>query len=714
MAEAKKTAKAVSRDTAIVLALLGFLFLVRVMFLGADPPLHLSGSSDVYTDPPQYTLWAKQLVQQGDLNPLGDTRLPFFLKSTVTVLAVAVFKVLGVGFWQSNLVGLLFSFGGLLFFFLFVRRRAGSLAGIFFLGLIAFNYNQIFYGRLPFLEHAMFFFAALALFLLTYFKKRPAYLLAGMSLAVAIFFGKVIGVVFLFPFACLLIYRFVYEDERARREKILDVAAFVIGFAAVTVFWLFFSYLPMQKQVAGYLGEQAVDLYGAPEGLESFDDFLWKMVSFGVVSNLFPRMIVVALLGVVFICMAAFHVSSGKSWREGFGELNSGHVFMAAMIIAFYGSLMIWNYRPLRYELVLIYPFCAAAAVVLSMLWRESRKPDRRRVPWLFYVLLIPITMVVVTQIYNGLMDRFGGDFAFDDNKYLLGVIAAIVAAWIGAATAIYLKGKIPANRFFRQIIVVLAVGGVIGWGASDYFNWMKRRSYTAQDNSADLSMILSPGAVLSGPYAAHLTLGGNLGTLIHMFGVSEVDTTLFARFPVTHLLLDQANETRARDDHPRLMGGAAHICTYHVGAKKIRLFRVAPYTRNARAFAYERSHFETAVDLYRADSVEAANRYAVEFMRLHPNNISGNLMVAEFARKSKQFDHAEMMFKKAVEFSPTNYNLNATLGQFCIDRFDQTGDSRCRKVGLEYLEEAHRLAPTARKVNETLNKLKGIKDGDG
>lgn len=698
---------------AVAFCLLALLFLVRVWYLDADPPLGLSGSSSVYTDPSQYTLFAKMYVQSGDANPYHEDRFVLFIKSAVTLLAVVVFKLFGVGLGQSHLTGLLYSFGGVLLFFLFLRKVAGLRTGLFFLALILFDYNQLFYGRLPFLEHAMFFYAALAIFLLTYFRGGWGHLLAGISLAVSVFFGKIIGLPFLFPFACFLAYRYAHEDTGSRRGRAAKPVLFAAGFAFMTLVWMVFSYLPLPSRVTGYVSEQAVGLYGPPDGLQSMGDFIWSMVSFGIDSNLFPRMSVVAVLGAIMLCMILYHVSRRRSWKEGFGSFNAGHIFVAATIVAFYGSLMIWNYRPLRYQLVLIYPFCAAAAMILTMLWRQWRTPDNNRTPWLFYPLSFPLFLIVVSQGYSALMDQLGFEFAFEDRKYLVILLAAVATAGAGVAIKLYRSSRLPRASLVGKVVVIAVIAWVIGSGFVDYGDWWRKPTFTARDNARDLEMILSPEAVLSGPYAAEFAVAGKLGAVIHMFGVVHVDRELFERFPVTHLLLDKGNETRARNDYPRLMGTAVHLCTYHVRLKKVRLFRIAGRTGNQQADSYQRSAFELALDYYRADSVARADRYAMEWVRDHPHSISGPLMLAERAQKAGHFEEAEVLFKKAVEFSPTNYNLNSRLAMFYKDRFDATGDVRYKSGGIDYFECALRYAPHVEKMKRAYAELKGT-DFDG
>jgi len=172
------------------LALLALVALLRSYQLGADPPLGLSISTGEQTDPPQYTLFARNYVQTGDFDPFDDARRAVFLKSSVTALAVAVFSLLGAGLWQAHLVGLLLGLAALVLFWLFMRKVAGPLAGLLFLFLAAFNYNLIFFGRLPFLEQALVFWAFLAAALLAYGRRPAIAAAAGASLALGITSAK--------------------------------------------------------------------------------------------------------------------------------------------------------------------------------------------------------------------------------------------------------------------------------------------------------------------------------------------------------------------------------------------------------------------------------------------------------------------------------------------------------------------------------------------
>ena len=122
----------ISHKTELILffLLIALALTIRLNQLWADPPVNLSTSQDVYTDPAQYTSYARNLILYGSFNPLHDYRLVFFLKSVTNVAAWLVFSIFGAGFWQGNLVGLLFSFPTVILLYFIVRKVAGNLAAL--------------------------------------------------------------------------------------------------------------------------------------------------------------------------------------------------------------------------------------------------------------------------------------------------------------------------------------------------------------------------------------------------------------------------------------------------------------------------------------------------------------------------------------------------------------------------------------------------------
>jgi len=170
---------------------------------------------------------------------------------------------------------------------------------------------------------------------------------------------------------------------------------------------------------------------------------------------------------------------------------------------------------------------------------------------------------------------------------------------------------------------------------------------------------------------------------------------------------MDPSNETRAINDYPDVMDSAVHMLTYHVGLKKIRLYRVAGCTDNHEADSYQLSHFENVLKLYNEGSVNEANELALAYIKKYPENISCHSLVAEGAVQNNYLDIAHGAFKKAVEFSPTNYHLNARLAKFLKDQYEVSGDQRLLDESLYYFEQAIKYAENVAKIKRTYYELK-------
>ncbi len=703
-------------EIVVGLVLLLIVLGLRLWDLEADPPSDLAVSSSIYTDGPSYTMYARSFVTSGQLNPLGDFRHPFFIESSVTALAIVIFEALGTGLWQSNLVGVFYSFGSMILLFFFLRRTSGRLAAWLFLLMIGLNYNLMFYGCLPFLEHAMQFWASLALVIIAYSHRPWTYLLAGLSLAVGIFYGKIIGLVFLFPFLCFLVYQALHERKGIPKGRWFGALSFLIGLVSGATVWLVATYLPASTEVTRYVGEHTVGMYGAPEALQSVGDFLWAMVSFGVLSNLFPRMPLMALLATALILIVIYHAVRPDSWRRGFGRIGSSHVFVVASIGAFFGSLMIWNYRPLRYELALIYPVYAAAAMVLGIIWGKWRQVQPGSVAWPFYPFCFVIILVVSAQVMSGLADFAGMEFAWEVDKVPTMLIAALLTAGISCVASLFMAGRLRYLRIPGLVLAVMIPTIAVGNNIAKYVEAQHNRTYTLRDNSRDLSVILADDAVLSGPFGPAMALAAERSAVIHMFGALQVDTTLFERLPVTHLLLDKENANKAVGEYPEIMSQARHVCTYHVGPADVSLYRIAGVTGNAIADAYRPSLLEQAIDLRSQGDYVGAADFAERFVADIPDNITANLLLAELAEATGDFVRAEFFVERAARFSPTNQHLQATLGAFYTGRYRAGAGESYRTKAAACVRAALRLASQPGRQDEYrqwLEKLSADPDAD-
>ncbi len=686
----------------LLAALAAIALFLRCYFLSADPPVDLSYSTGVLTDPAQYTSFARNFVLWGSFNPLHDYRLVLFLKSLTTIVSFLVFSVLGTGYLQSNIVALLFSFPAIIFIYFAVRKLSGNLAALFFMALLAFDYNQIFFGRYPFLENSLIFGVSLSFLILVYSKKPAPSALAGVILGGGIFFGKTIGIIFMFPVVCFGLFEYFFKYRSDFKRFMLRHGLFWAGFLVVLAFWYFYSYRPMANSVEGYLEEQALGLYGAPDGLKSIWFFLYKYATFGATSKLFQRMPVAALLAWFFIALFFKKAVTKSGWEKNLSGWAPGLIFLIAWIIAAYGSLMIWNYRPLRYQTLVIYPAYALAGVALSQLWNARGRLFKDYISPIYapalYFLLLPPVFQLISFSYRGSVNTS----TFYDFEAAMFVVSALIAAAVFSIHLVYKRGlALPGRGILAGVAIVFLGVGIIP-NLLHYVRWTGEASFTSEAAAKDLATIVSPEAVLSGPYAARLTQDNRLLNLIHMFGVASVDTAFFRRYPVTHLLVDKPNYEAALKQYPEIMKKASLVTEYRITSRMILVYRIAGLTGNIQADNYIFSDYEKSRYYLSKGVMDSSDFYMRRYLGNCPENLSGNLTYGAAQFERGNMNEAGKYYNRALNFSPTDFHLRYKLGEFYIKMYEITSDSG-------YFEKAQRQFDLAEKYNNTSVMLKNI-----
>jgi tetratricopeptide (TPR) repeat protein len=374
-------------------------------------------------------------------------------------------------------------------------------------------------------------------------------------------------------------------------------------------------------------------------------------------------------------------------------------VFLAAMILAFHLSLMIWKYRPLRYQMVLIYPFCAGAAILIATLWRGWRKPAGEKVHWVFWPACAIMAVIPSYQLFAGFNEVIEGDWWASMARFGVPLSAPVFALIIGlivsrARTHGLSYRPVPA----RLLAACLIVGALFG-SVKSYIDWAFRPTFTIRDVNRDIALNVSPGALITGPYAQALTIENSVPALIHMFGTVRPDPEFFKRFPITHLLLDDGNIGWLSKDYPAVLDRHEHICTYFIGETKVRLVNVAGIADNPVAAAYRRSPLEETVIAYRLNDMARARAAIATFVERNPFSYAGDLHLFEMTNAAGDFDAAEAALKKAVEFSPTSYVLKVRLGRFYRDLARELKRPELRDLAARYYKEAVDLAPTAERT---------------
>jgi 4-amino-4-deoxy-L-arabinose transferase-like glycosyltransferase len=674
-------------ESLLFLLLIGLCTFLRFLYLSSDPPNGISLSTGIETDPPQYTLYARSEVLTGDWNPYGDNRYITYQYSLVTLVSRVVFGGFGIGTYQANLVGVILSLLSIFLFYLVLRKSFGNGVALLALFFIGTNYIGIFYGRRPFLENGMILLSVLALAALVFWEKKlPGHFLFGILVGTAIFFGKVIALAFL---GVPVVY-YLYKGAVLRNGNTFkQAAAMLAGLLILSATWFFLIYKPNTGYIQGYITEQAFGLYGYPEAFDSISKFIWKFLSFGIQSAFFDRMPMISTGSLVLIIIAAGRRIS-RDRQNSSGNHNLLLVSIIAWLFCFYIAEMPWNYRPLRYQTVMIFPLSTLAAILIAYLYNQKKAVNILNRSHIFNIVLFVLLMLFTYQIIRVIVVGRGGEFNYRDYISLVTAIALLVSFIYYILSWRMRKFVIELPRSFRYTLIGLIIVVSLYYQSKNYLAWADLPLYTARQASRDLSEVISPGAVLSGPYGPALALDNNLGCVIHFFGTSRPNPGLFRLFPITHLALDKANEGEARRLYPDVMNQAVLVSNYNINCKKVSVYKIAPYTGNRRALGYSPSVYEHAAGFYAVNQPDSGDYYLARFLELSSQNMTGYMWAGLRRLDTGDFGTAIEYFERAIEFSPTDFNLHFFLGNAYIAQAQLTGDESVREKGEAEIDSAH------------------------
>ncbi|MGB2696784.1 MAG: tetratricopeptide repeat protein, partial [Candidatus Zixiibacteriota bacterium] len=508
--------------------------------------------------------------------------------------------------------------------------------------------------------------------------------------------------------------------EKGKRIKPLPPILFLIGLLGAVLPWYLIIYNPVPGDVKFYLREMSVGLYGAPVALNSIKDFIYSIFSLGYVSgifkgapyragtDLFYRMPFLFLISCLFLIFYFFKIFKGNFLKK-IKSTSKSELYMVLWLIIGFMALMPWNYRPLRYQLLIIPPLCVLAGIALDKFLHPARSGEKEKLSWVYWIFFIPIFSILVFHLCTFYLRLFGKTGSFDSLVTFSVLLAiALIIVWY-----LFLKNKsktiltIPSFKLFGFLIIVILIFLI---NISPYISWAKNRQNSLIRSSQDLGKILNQGAVLSGPYASTLTQDNNLSFCFHMFGVVRVDTLLFKRYPITHLALESrgGNKERAFKDYPEVMKDARVVTNYILRGMPVEIYRIKEHTGNPEAEKYQLSDFERAKILIEDNKADSAITLLRKFNTENPQNLSAYLVLSDIFSQNQDYKEAVSELEKAIEFDKRNDILHYYLGY----RYFQLSDLEKNKLywerGVKAWEKSLQLNPRNSQLAQQLRKIKG------
>jgi tetratricopeptide (TPR) repeat protein len=267
---------------------------------------------------------------------------------------------------------------------------------------------------------------------------------------------------------------------------------------------------------------------------------------------------------------------------------------------------------------------------------------------------------------------------------------------------------------WFKYGIVIIAVLATVLPHARLYWKWSVAKTFNTVNIAHDLAQIISPEAIVSGPYAADLTQDNRIRNLIHMFGVATVDSAFFKKYPITHLLIDKPNATAAAKQYPNIMKRADLVGQYYMPTRPVHLYRIAGVTGNVLADNYILSDYEMCRHFFRNNQIDSGYYYLNKFLNEHPENHAANFFAAEIAREKEQLETAIDFIGRAINFSPTDFYLRLRLGEYYIKMYKNSKNTDYMNKAKAEFDMATKFNPDSRRLKREIdNLLKGKERGE-
>ncbi len=682
----------------------------RFVNLSADPPVDVSWSQDLLTDPPQYSSYARTAVAHGSWNPLGDERLIFFRKNITGIFAYVIFTLFGCSVTTANLTAVLLNLVAVGFLTWGVARAFGFIAGLGTAWVLAVNYLFASYGRQPFLEVASNACLAIAFWAILSSGRRWWWVVVGGLVAGAgTFFGKVTALHAAPVFVLAVIMQGLDDDSsfkgiaRWRRPF-----GYLVGFAFVGLVWYVFAYSAASTEVKAYLTEQSRTLYGAPVGLQSLSGFVRQFFSLGADTRILTWSPIAALVGLVGVCGLLIWSVRQRGNLPWWRQLSPAVFLTAGWFLCAYTAFSPFNYRPVRYQIVMWLPLAAAFGWVLQRLVSLTRAPSKftpiQSHWWVFPILFAALAIGFQHFVFENLLDPAGRGQATSSHTASI-IVSLLVTAgllWFASRPTPGTSNPPRTRVLFEVLVAVLFVAILVEQGRH-FVRWWNSPAHTIEHANEDLPRVLGPNAVVTGEWSAPLTqLAESPIGLIHFFSLQE-PKDFFVVKPITHVIVEDKQDGAFFKDFPDLAQKSPKITNYTVRNLRIGVWRVAESGGNAQAGGYEPSFLERLRQ-------EPANRpldSVLDNLTLRvadsANYYSGWAYAADIFRRADRKDEAVNAYAKALEFYPDDFILLAQAGDLAWEMYRTSGGPPERDRAIDYWQRALRITPNNAQIIDRL-----------
>ena len=661
----------------LLILLLGLAMRIYNPYL--DPPSAIGSiSQDLVTDPAHITSFAANKVVFGIWEPFPFPKWQVFKVALPELIAYFLFSLGKVNYFWSSLAGVIPSFIGLLLIIwsagIGQNQKRWLLALIAALFLVP-NFSLVTYNRTSFLECGLIFYFGLMVFLVHKYPRRLwSLLLVAFLIPLACLTGKAFGLSMALALGATLIF-----GTQESKWKNLGLMAVVGAISFIVLLYLFYG--GRIDAYSSYLNEQALSSHGPLDSIQSLRKLVEALLSYGTITRLFrasPFLFVSAYLAI--LSSIIYFRTSYDAFRNNF-RLRFALYWALALFLMFFP----FNYRPLRYSILLFLPLVLIITAISGINdFKKKSCPPKMAALTVIALFVLNYFFLIHLILDMFLIDGYPAN-AWTVYSFLFPVAVIVTVLMVQAKIHHTLARLLPKAK---AAILTLAACALI-FQTALYIDWARYSVKTIQDAADDLAEILDPSSVLTGPYAPRLTLGSSYRHFIYAFGLKRPEISIFDMFPISHVVVDLRNLEAASKDYPEI-SKADPIADYLVRGRTIFILKM-PRTIPG----YHQSEYETAAELLLQGNNEAAQRYNLSFLQKFPNNASARRQLAKIYLAEGKID--SMLF--TLDDLRRNCPDNISIQFFCAMRYEALGRSTGRQDLMELsrqtLEHAKRLDPT-------------------
>ncbi len=693
-------------------AILGALVL-RLAWPAADPPVRLSWSNGIYTDPPTMVHAARNAHLYGEW--IRDYNRDLYVYPLTNFLTWLSYLPVGPGrlptLILSALAGTL-TVAGLAWA---LWRSAGPRAAALGAVLAATCHWLVMYSRIPIAENVTGMLMTLACVAGISRGPRSQFLSGGLA-AAAVFFGKFHAVGFL-----LAMIAFVLMREQGLKGS----RPFLLGAGLAIGSWGLGIFLPHREEIVAHVIRQSTGYHGDLPFTVSLLNGLGEIFNTLRRSWMFYRM---PVCGIVGCFVAVWVLGNGAARRRG---LRDGHAIWAFWFLGMWIYFSLLSYKAPRYYVLVAPPLVALTAITLDRALARGARVIAAPVRWdehlplviglyafffgaidgakhyasmaLEYLILPPAR--ISDDAYNFVVRIFQNVDTFLQNVSWAGIFTIatyVLILWhreilgVFGVRSLRLSGRTSA----RGAAVLLGIS--IVWAAWQYGWWVVHRSYYVEEMKTTVPQIIGPDAVVLGPLAPLLTQDTSIATLPYFGPPGE--RGILETYGVTHLAVCGAGDGQLVEKRfPGLLEQTTVVQSWPVRtlfAGTLDIRRLPRAVDGVPIHEYTPTRYEELFE------VVAQERWSEGLELIRRYRESGEEEIPELVSleylcwfKLEDYDRAERMIREAIRRRPRDPINHTNLGVLRLNRGDREG-------ALRSLITALRIDPRNKELEEMIREL--------